>query len=590
MLRKPFKNLLCLALIVSAFSACTKSRNTNEKTLYLTVKAKVKGMDPINTGDTYSSTEVARVYEGLLQYKYLVRPYELEPNLAKEMPEVSKDGLTYTFKLKEGVEFHDNKCFEDGKGREMVASDVVYSIMRLADPKNNAVGWWILDGKIKGLNEWRDAQKGKDKSDYSAKVEGLQALDKYTVQFKLKEKFPQFLYALPMSYTMVVPREAVDFYGKEFLNNPVGTGPFMTGTYTQSTKIEYTKNPKWRKEVYPSEGSEEDKKAGLLKDAGKQLPLVEKIVVYIQPESQPRWLAFEKGKTDLLEVPKDNFDSVVLPGKGVTDAYAKRGIVLENNPDLDVTYIAFNHDFELFKDNVKLKQAMSLAYDVSKSNKLFYHNLGVPAQTPIPPGIQGYDEDYQNPYMQFDIEKAKKLLAEAGYPGGKGLPVIKYDTLATTTYRQGGELFKKMMSAIGVNIQVITNTWPQLTEKVHNRTTQTYGMAWLGDYPDAENFLQLLYGPNSSPGPNGSNYNNPGFNALFKKATKMQPSDERTKLYKKLAQKYSEEVPWILGVHRKSFVVKHGWLKNYKFSTFEYGNAKYWDVDTKKKTELLKKL
>ncbi len=204
----------------------------------------------------------------------------------------------------------------------------------------------------------------------------------------------------------------------------------------------------------------------------------------------------------------------------MTDAYAKKGIVLENNPDLDVTYIAFNHEDPLFKDNVKLKQAMSLAYDVSKSNELFYHNLGVPAQTPIPPGIQGYDENYQNPYMQFDLEKAKKLLAEAGYPGGKGLPVIKYDTTSNTTNRQGGELFKKMMSEIGVNIQVITNTWPQLTEKVNNRTTQTYGMAWLGDYPDAENFLQLLYGPNSSPGPNGSNFNDEGFNKLFKKATK----------------------------------------------------------------------
>lgn len=585
-----FKKVLSLATVLLAFASCTKSKNTNEKVLYLTGKALVKGMDPINTGDVYSSTEVARVYEGLLQYKYLVRPYELEPNLAKEMPEVSKDGLTYTFKLKEGVLFHDNKCFEGGKGREMVAEDVVYSIKRLADARNNAVGWWILDGKIKGLNEWRDAQKSKDKTDYSAAVEGLKALDKYTVQFKLKEKFPQFLYALPMTYTMVVPKEAVDFYGKEFLNNPVGTGPYMTETFTQSTKIVYVKNPKWRKEVYPSEGSEADKKAGLLDDAGKTLPLVEKVVVNIQPESQPRWLSFEKGKTDFLDIPKDNFESVVIPGKGVTDAYKKKGIDLEITPDLDITYISFNHENELFKTNLKLKRAMSLAYDVAKSNKLFYHNMGVPAQTPIPPGIGGYDADYQNPYMQFDLEKAKKLLAEAGYPNGKGLPVITYDTLASTTYRQGGELFKKMMSEIGINIQVITNTWPQLTEKVHKRQTMTYGMAWLGDYPDAENFLQLLYGPNSSPGPNGSNYNNPEFNKLFDKATKMQPSAERDRLYEKLAQTYSEEVPWILGVHRTSFVVKHGWLKNYKFSTFEYGNAKYWDVDMKKKNDLINKL
>ncbi|MBC75503.1 MAG: hypothetical protein CME64_05750 [Halobacteriovoraceae bacterium] len=584
------KKLLSLLLLVLTFASCTKKRDLNEKVLNLTVESKVKGLDPINTGDTYSSTEVARVYEGLLQYHYLKRPYELIPNLAKEMPKVSKDELTYTFKLKEGVLFHDNKCFKDGKGREMVAEDVVYSFKRLADPRNNAIGWWILDGKLEGLNEWREKQKRLEKTNYDEEVSGLKALDKYTVQFKLKEKSPQFLYALPMTYTMVVPREAVEHYGKEFLNNPVGTGPFMTDTYTQSNKIVYHKNPNYRKETYPSEGTPEDKAAGLLEDAGKTLPLVEKLVVVIQPESQPRWLSFEKGKLDYISIPKDNFETVVAPNKGVTEEYAKKGIVLQISPDLDVTYIAFNHEDPLFKDNVKLKQALSLAYDREKSNELFYNGNGILAQTPIPPGIAGYDKDYKNPYMQYNLEKAKKLLTEAGYPRGKGLPVIKYDTLAKTVSRQMGEFFKKQMAKIGVNVQVVTNTWPQLTEKVHKRQTQTYGMAWVGDYPDAENFLQLLYGPNSSPGPNGSNFNDPGFNKLFDKATKMQPSPLRAKLYEELAQKYSEKVPWILGVHRTSFVVKHGWLENYKFSTFNYGNVKYWDVDLKKKKKLLEKL
>lgn len=584
------RTIFSLAIAVLAFSACTKNRDLNEKVLHITVENKVKGMDPINTGDTYSSTEVARVYEGLLQYHYLKRPYELRPNLAAEMPTVSDDGLTYTFKLKQGVLFHDNKCFEGGKGREMVAEDVVYSIKRLADARNNAIGWWLLDEKIVGLNEWREKQKAAAKTDYDASVEGIKALDKYTVQFKLREKSPQFLYSLAMSYTMVTPREAVEFYGKEFLNNPVGTGAFMTGTYTQSTKIVYVKNPNYRKEFYPSEGMKEDEEKGLLKDAGKALPLVEKIVVYIQPESQPRWLSFEKGKTDFLAIPKDNFETVVTPSKGITDTYAKKGISLEINPDLDITYIAFNHEDALFKDNIKLKRAMSLAYNTAKSNELFYNERGILAQTPIPPGIQGYDKEYQNPWMKFDIDQAKKLLAEAGYPGGKGLPTIKYDTTASTVSRQMGEFFKKQMSQIGINVEVITNTWPQLTEKVHKRQTQTFGMAWVGDYPDAENFLQLLYGPNSSPGPNGSNYNNADFNKLFEKATKMQPSPERTKYYSEMAQKYSEDVPWILGVHRTSFVVRHAWLKNYKFSTFNYGNSKYWDVDLEEKKKTLDKL
>lgn len=581
---------LALLLAPLLFISCSKTANYDEKVLHLTVESQVKGMDPIATGDTYSSNEVGRVYEGLLQYHYLKRPYELVPNLAKAMPEISKDELTYTFKLKEGVLFHDNAAFKDGIGREMVAEDVVYSIKRLADPKNTALGWWLLDGKIVGLNEWRDAQRDKKQSDYSTTIEGLKALDKYTVQFKLKEKSPQFLYSLAMSYTMVVPREAVEYYGGEFLNNPVGTGPFMTTTYKQSNKIVYTKNPKYREEFYPSEGAPGDKEKGLLKDAGKRLPLVEKIIVYIQPESQPRWLSFEKGKTDFLGIPKDNFETVVTPDQGITDAYAKKGITLEVTPDLDITYIAFNHDDPLFKDNVKLKQAMSLAYDRNKSNELFYNNLGILAQTPIPPGVGGYDPNYKNPYVAYDLEKAKKLLAQAGYPEGKGLPEIKYDTTATTVSRQMGEFFRKQMALIGINVQVITNTWPQLTEKVHKRQTQTFGMAWLADYPDAENFLQLIYGPNASPGPNGSNFNDKEFNKLYEKYTKMQQGPERAKRYAQLSQKFAEKVPWILGVHRTSFVVKHGWLKNHKFSTFEYGNAKYWDVDLNKKKELHSKL
>lgn len=576
------------ALIMSV--SCTKKVDLKEKVLNLSVSAKVKGFDPVNAGDTYSSGEIARVYEGLLSYHYLKRPYELIPNLAESMPTVSNSGMTYTFKIKKGVKFHDNKCFPGGKGRELKAQDFVFSIKRMADAKNVSTGWWLLDGKIKGLNQWRDKYAGADKSNYADEVEGLKALDDYTLQFTLSKEYPQFLYALAMVYTYAVPKEAVDHYGKDFINNPVGTGPFITKAYNQGKRIEYTKNPAFRDMFYPTEGAPGDKEAGLLKDAGKKLPLVDKIVVNIQTESQPAWLSFEKGKTDYHGIPKDNFDSVVNPDKGITDAYAKKGIALEITPDLDITYIAFNHEDPLFKSNVKLRQAMSIAYDGVTANKLFYNDRGILAQTILPPGIGGYDKDYKNPYRQFNVEKAKKLLAEAGYPGGKGLPVIQYDTTANTISRQMSGYLKKQMAEIGINIQVNQNTWPQLTKKVKTRQSQMFGMAWVGDYPDAENFLQLIYGPNSAPGPNGSNYNNASFNALFDKATKMQPGEERAALYKKLAQQSAEDVAYIFGVHRTSFVVKHSWLKNYKFSTFSHGNEKYLSVDLKQKAKMLNEL
>lgn len=572
--------------LLSVFG-CTKKIDLDRSVLNLTVSAKVKGLDPVNAGDTYSSAEVARVYEGLLSYHYLKRPYTLIPNLAEAMPEVLDNGMSYLFKIKKGIKFHDNECFPEGKGRELKAQDFVYSIKRMADAKNVSTGWWLLDGKIKGLNEWREKNKSLSKTNYDLEVEGLKAIDDYTLKFTLSKQYPQFLYALAMVYTYAVPKEAVDFYGKDFINNPVGTGAFITGTYNQGNRIEYTRNPNYREVLYPSEGSEEDKKLGLLKDAGKKLPLVDEIVVNIQTESQPAWLSFEKGKTDYHGIPKDNFDAVVTPDKALTKEYEKKGITLEVTPDLDITYIAFNHEDPLFKSNLKLRQAMSLAYNGKKSNELFYNNRGILAQTILPPGIGGYDENYKNPYRDFNVEKAKKLLAEAGYPGGKGLPKIKYDTTASTVSRQMSEFFKQQMAQIGIEVEINTNTWPELTKKVKTRQAQMFGMAWVGDYPDAENFLQLIYGPNSAPGPNGSNYNNSKFNQMFEQASKMQPGESRAKKYKELALMAAEDVAYIYGVHRTSFVVKHSWLKNYKFSTFDHGNAKYLNVDLKKKTEML---
>jgi oligopeptide transport system substrate-binding protein len=583
-------SLLLSVVVLIASVGCTKKVDLDEKVLNLTVTAKVKGFDPVDAGDTYSSGEIARIYEGLLTYHYLKRPYELIPHLAEAMPEVSADGKTYTFKIKKGIKFHDNKCFPGGKGRELKAEDFVFSVKRMADAKNVSTGWWLLDGKIKGLNEWRDKYASADKVNYDEVVEGVKSLDDHTLQFVLKDEYPQFLYALAMSYTYAVPREAVEFYGKDFINNPVGTGPFITGTYTQANRIEYVRNPNYHDVFYPTEGSEGDKEAGLLADAGKKLPLVDKIVVNIQVESQPAWLSFEKGKTDYFGIPKDQFDAVVNPDQGISDAYAKKGIILEITPDLDITYMAFNHEDPLFKNNVKLRQAMSMAYNENESNTLFYNDRGIIAQTILPPGIGGYDPNYRNPYKEYNIAKAKKLLAEAGYPEAKGLPVIEYDTVANTVSRQMSEYFKKQMEQIGIKVQINSHTWPQLTKKVKTKQSQMFGMAWVGDYPDAENFLQLLYGPNSSPGPNGGNYNNPEFNKLFDVATKMQPSPKRDELYKKLAQMAAEDVAYIYGVHRTSFLVKHSWLKNYKFSTFSHGNEKYLNIDLKQKQEMLKKL
>jgi oligopeptide transport system substrate-binding protein len=587
------QKLINLALMVSLLLgtlSCFKSEGDGDKkVLNLVITAKVKGMDPIYANDRYSNNEIARVYEGLLEYHYLKRPYELIPNLAESMPMVSSDGRTYTFRIKKGVVFQDDVAFSDGKGRELVAADFVYSIKRLADPKLQSLGWWVIDGKIKGLNEWRKKYADLPKVDYGEEVEGVKALDRYTLQFTLSRSFPQFLYALAMPFTYVVAKEVVDKYGKEFLNHPVGTGPFVLPRFQQSNKIVYTKNPTFRKKLYPSDASPEFKKLGYLEDAGKPLPLVDKLVVNLIIESQPRWLNFQKGKVDYIGIPKDNFDSAIVPGKGLSEDLAKMGITLNITPSLDVTYVAFNHDNKLF-DNVALRRAMSMAYDVERGNKLFYNSTAMVAQSVVPPGIAGNVSGYKNPYRGLNVDGAKKMLAEAGYPNGTGLPVITYDTASSTVSRQQGEFFKKQMEQIGIKIKVVTNPWPEFQRKITNRTVMVYGIAWGADYPDAENFLQLLYGPNRSPGANGSGFDHQTFNKLYKSASVMQDSPERTALYEKMNRMAAELVPWIFGVHRQGYVLFHGWLKNYIQSDFDAGVAQYLDIDVDKKKEMRARL
>lgn len=580
------RNILVTALSAAllVFSGCTKKQNANERVLNLVSPAEIKGYDPIQADDLYSGREISKIYEGLLQYHWLKVPYELMPNLAEAMPEVSKDGITYTFKIRKGVKFQDDAAFPGGKGREVEASDFVYSVKRLADSRNQATGWWVLDGKLSGLNEWRDKNAKLPATNYDEEVEGIKALDKYTLQFKLAKKFPQFLYSLAMPFTYVVAKEVVGKYGKEFINHPVGTGPYILPIFDQGKQITYTKNPTFREKFYPSDASPEYK--DLLADAGKRLPLVDKVVVYVMKETQPAWLKLNKGEIDYYSVPKDNFASAIKDNK-LTPDLIKKGFGLEITPMLDVTYTAFNFENKLFH-NKKLRQAMYLAFDEAKSNELFYNNTAFPAQSITPPGIAGNIKGYKNPFKGPNIEAAKKMLAEAGYPEGKGLPELKYDIPDSTVSRQSGEFFQQQMAQIGIKIKIVSSPWPEFQAKVKKKAVEIYGLAWGADYPDAENFLQLFYGPNKSPGANGSNYDNPEFNKQFEDAVIMQDSPARTAKYEKLNKYLAEEVVALFGVHRQAYIMKQGWLRNYHYSDLNHDAIQYLNIDTQKKAELLK--
>lgn len=591
------KNLLVAIFLFFALSACTKKGVENPNFLNLAGTQKIKGMDPAGAQDLYSSTEIMRVFEGLLQYHPFKRPYVLEPLLADGMPTISKNGLVYTFKIKKGILFQDDAAFPEGKGREVKAKDFEYSFKRLADPKVQSTGWWLLDGRVKGLNEWHDKLvKANAPANYDDVIEGLKAIDDYTLQIELKEAYPQLLYALAMPYAVVMAKEVVEKYGVEIINHAVGTGPFVLETYKPNEILVYKKNPKYWEAVYPSEGEASDKAAGLLEDAGKRIPFVDGINVRIITEDQPRWLHFINGDIDTSGVPKDNFKQAVTaldPSKpvqlgniAVSDELKKKGIELTTAVMMDFTYSAFNmesSEIPQFKDK-RVRQAISLAWDQSDAIQIFYNGMATPAQTPIPPGVNGYNPDYKNPYRTGDLEKAKKLLADAGYPEGKGFPEIPYDTTADATSRQFFEYNSKQVARIGLKLKMNANTWPSMLQRIQNRQAQVWGMAWSADYPDAENFLQLFYGPNASPGGmNSSYYKNKEFDALFAKARIMPDSPARTAMYKKLGIMVSEDVPMVLGLHRIGVGLRQPWIKNNKYDEFAFNRAKYLKIDLEAK-------
>ena len=580
--------VLILSVMLTLVFGCSKQNDFTEREINLVSPEKISGFDPINASDKYSGNEAGKVYEGLFEFHPLKRPYELMPNLAESMPEVSKDGLTYTFKIKKGVLFHDSPAFKDGIGRELKADDVLYSYKRLADPKLTAKGWWVLDDRIAGLNEWREKYAQAETTNYDEPIEGLKKVDDYTIQIKLKKPYPQFLYALAMPYTFIVAKEAVDHFGKEFLNHPVGTGAFILPLFDQSNMIVYNRNPKFREKFYPSEGEEGDDKRGLLSDAGKKLPLVDKINVYITVESQPKWLSFQRAKTDIIEIKDVNIQQTLDEKTELRAEHKEKGMRLFMLPMLDVTYFAFNHENPIFKD-VKVRRAMNLAYDRDEANRLFHENTAFVSTGPVPPGLAGNRKDFKNPYTKLDIEQAKKLLAEAGYPEGKGFPEITIQTRNETVARQQIEFFAKCMEKIGIKIKVCMNTWPELVNKVTKKQHQMYTMGWGADYPDAENFLGLLYCPNQAPGSNGANYCNPEFDALFAKATIMQDSPERTALYEKLNEMAALDVPWVFSFNRTDIYLTQAWLKNFKVMEFNHNQFQYLNVDLEVKKQLSKK-
>lgn len=589
---------LFLSFALCALIACTIKKSDEEShlmTFHQSLEDDVKTLDPANSYDVVSLDVAPNIFETLYQYQYLSETYKLEPLLASKMPTLSKDGLTVTIPIKKGVYFQDDPCFKQsgGKGRELKAQDFVYAFKRLALPGIQSQGWWIFDGKIVGINEFHDLLDKSPRSEthkiMSQKIEGIQALDDYTLQLKLVKRYPQLLYILAMNFTAPVAIESVAAYADEQGNipdHPIGTGPFVLKDWQRGHEIVLEKNPNYRDDIFPKNGDEKYRKEGLLADAGKKLPFLDRVVLTIQRERQPAWLSFLTGKDDLFKrLEKDNFAQAIVNRVNVSPELAAKGIRLYIEGGNSFYYISFNSKDKILGQNKLLRQALSSAIDREQWIEVFTSGSGQKMVHALNPGLPDRPKNAKIKY-DYNLARAKELLKAAGYPDGKGLPKLKFDLRrADSIHRQLGEFFTKQWSAIGVEVEAIPNTFPAYLEKAKQSNLQLAQGGWTLDYPDAENIYQILYGPNQSPGPNEANFNHPEFNQLYDKMATMDPGAPRASLILKIEEIINEEIPWAYGYYVNDYRLAQPWLLNYRATEMIPGKYKYLriNLDIKKR-------
>jgi oligopeptide transport system substrate-binding protein len=541
----------------------------SQKVFYGLRRSAHKNLDPIKQFDQASSEILMNVYDTLLTYHYLKRPYELVPLLLEKMPEKQPDGVTYTFTLKKGVHFSDDECFAGGKGRELTTDDVLYSIKRFADANENIKSYPLLAGFVLGLDEFRAKTRELGKGlDYTAHdVAGLVRIDDYHFQIRFTGDNPLALYPFAAQIMSIVPKEAVDYYGEDFANHPVGTGPFTIKEYSRRGTIVLAKNPNYH-ERYPSEGAPGDEEMGLLADAGKPLPFADEVRLPLIEEPQPAMLKFRKGQIDWLGMDKDSFTKMAYRddegGFHLKPPFDSQfGMYVE--PGLSAEFIVFNMDDSLVGKNKPLRQAIALALDVDEYISILLNDRGMPLATIVPQPIAGSERDTGFERRKVDLEAAKRKLIEAGYPGGEGLPELTIEYRASTKdTRQGFEFVRHELASIGILVKPNFQTFSAFLKRIESGNFQIIIAGWAADFPDAENFFQLLYSENRVPLPNHGNFDNAEYDEHYLASRFMPNGPERYEHFRRMSQIVEEEVPLILRFNSLRFGIYQQWIGNMK--------------------------
>ncbi|MEW5771209.1 MAG: ABC transporter substrate-binding protein [Pseudomonadota bacterium] len=503
--------------------------------------------------------------------------------------------------------------FRDTGTRELTAADYAFQIRRIADPRNQSPLLGFMVDYIVGLKDLAKAiaaEAKRGERDRFIDLErfdfpGVTVVDRYTWRIRIRGKYPQFQYWLAMPFFAPVPREAERFYrqpgmaAKNFTLDwqPVGTGAYYLAENDPNRVMRLMRNPNYHDDFFPAGHAE----------AGRRLPMVEQVVYTLEKEDVPYWNKFLQGYYDASGVSSDSFDQAIRIGADgrpdLTPDMKRRGIQLATEARPTLSYLGFNMLDPvvggLSERARKLRQALSIALDYEEFISIFLNGRGIAGQGPIPPGIYGYREGEGgiNPVVytwdggqprRRGIEEARRLLAEAGYPGGRdartGEPLTLYfDTAASGPEAKSRlDWFRKQFARLDIQLVVRSTDYNRFQDKMSKGSEQLFEWGWNADYPDPENFLFLLYGPNrkaGAGGENAANYQNPAFDVLFTRMKEMDNGPERQRLIDEMVKIVREDAPWIFAFHPKSFGLRHGWVKNAEPNLMAHNQLKYRRVD-----------
>ena len=560
------------------------------------------GFDPTAASDLYSNQVIDHIFEGLIGYDPLAMPARRVPCTAEAMPEASADFRTWTVRLRRGTFFADDPAFK-GKPRELVAHDYVFAFKRVHDPAAKSPWYSSLneDG-ILGLDAVRQrALSEKKPFDYRAEVEGLRALDRYTIQFRLASPRPRFTATLCASYAVGIAREVVEAYGDDIAAHPVGTGPYRLRSWRRTSRIVLDKNPSFREVRYDSQPAADDAEALAFAKRlnGKRLPLNDGVEISVVEENQPRWLSFLNGQADFARVPPE-LALIAAPNGHLAPNLARQGITLQRYVNCDSAFSYFNMEDSVVggygAEKVALRRAISLSYDIEREIDIIRRGNAIAAQAPMSPHTYGYDPSFRTVNSAHDVARAKALLDIYGYldrdgdgwrelPDGRPL-VITMATEPQQIYREYNENWLKSFGSIGVRVRFEVAQWSEHYKQSRAGKLQMWFLGGSSTQPDGQADLETMYGRSLGEA-NLARFKQADFDAIYRRMLDLPDGPEREGLFKKASEIVVAYMPYRMHVHRIYNDFSRAWITGYRQPFFRNQSWHYIEVDGEQRAKAL---